>query len=87
MAKKYELTKDLETGNWIIDNEHRELLQAVNKLLDACGEGKGRVYMKLSSILWTATLPTRNSSSKRTAIPAIRRTRLFTTSTSRRFGR
>lgn len=29
----------------IIDKEHRELLQAVNKLLDACGEGKGRVYM------------------------------------------
>lgn len=45
MAKKYELTKDLETGNWIIDNEHRELLQAVNKLLDACREGKGRDYM------------------------------------------
>ena len=33
---KYELTKDLETGNRIIDNEHRELLNAVNALLDAC---------------------------------------------------
>lgn len=42
---KYELTKDLETGNSTIDKEHRELLQAVNKLLDACGEGKGRIYM------------------------------------------
>ena len=42
---RYELTKDLETGNSIIDMEHRELLQAVNKLLDACGEGNGRVHM------------------------------------------
>ena len=39
---KYELTKDLETGNVTIDNEHRELLQAVNSLMDACGNGQGR---------------------------------------------
>ena len=38
----YELTKDLETGNAIIDNEHRQLLQAVNSLLDACKNGQGR---------------------------------------------
>lgn len=38
---KYELTKDLETGNRIIDNEHRELLNAVNALLDACSAGQG----------------------------------------------
>lgn len=44
--KKYELTKDLETGNIIIDKEHRELLNAVNDLLEACGEGKGRDHMK-----------------------------------------
>lgn len=42
---RYEFTKDLETGSLIIDGEHRELLQAVNKLLDACGEGKGRAHM------------------------------------------
>ena len=29
---KYEFTKSLETGNAIIDKEHRELIQAVNKL-------------------------------------------------------
>ena len=40
--KKYELTKDLETGNAIIDKEHRELLNAVNDLVDACGKGEGR---------------------------------------------
>ena len=39
---RYEFTKELETGNRIIDNEHSELLNAVNALLDACGEGKGR---------------------------------------------
>ena len=31
---RYELTKDLETGNAIIDREHRELFEAVNQLLD-----------------------------------------------------
>ncbi len=39
---KYELTKDLESGNAIIDREHRELFAAVNRLMDACGMGKGR---------------------------------------------
>ncbi len=42
----YELTKELETGNSIIDNEHRELFRAVNKLLDECGKGKGRAAME-----------------------------------------
>lgn len=42
---RYEFTKDLETGNCTIDSEHRELLGAVNALLDACGEGKGRAQM------------------------------------------
>ena len=42
---RYEFTKDLETGNRIIDNEHRELLNAVNALLDACSAGKGRSQM------------------------------------------
>ena len=42
---KYELTKDLETGSGIIDNEHRELIKAVNDLLDACSGGKGRDHM------------------------------------------
>ena len=42
---RYEITKALETGNATIDQEHRELIRAVNKLLDACGEGKGRASM------------------------------------------
>lgn len=39
---RYELTKDLETGNALIDSEHRELFRAVNDLMDACSQGKGR---------------------------------------------
>ncbi|MCM1298362.1 MAG: hemerythrin family protein [Firmicutes bacterium] len=39
---RYELTKDLETGNSFIDNEHRQLLKAVNDLMDACSKGEGR---------------------------------------------
>lgn len=42
---KYELTKELETGNPIIDSEHRQLLQAVNSLLDACSQGQGSAKM------------------------------------------
>lgn len=39
---KYELTKDLETGNQLIDSEHRQLFAAINNLIDACSQGKGR---------------------------------------------
>lgn len=42
---RYEFTKKLETGNAIIDKEHRELFQAVNKLLEVCSEGRGRDSM------------------------------------------
>ncbi|MDE6762222.1 MAG: bacteriohemerythrin [Oscillospiraceae bacterium] len=42
----YEFTKELETGNSIIDGEHKELLKAVNDLLDACGKGQGRTMME-----------------------------------------
>ena len=39
---RYELTKDLETGNEMIDCEHNELLQAVKNIVDACNTGKER---------------------------------------------
>ncbi len=39
---RYEVTKDIETGNISIDREHKELFDAVNRLLDACANGKGR---------------------------------------------
>ncbi len=43
---KYEVTKDLETGNALIDSEHRQLFDAVNTLMDACSAGKGRMTIK-----------------------------------------
>ena len=38
----YQLTDDLMTGNTVIDGEHRQLFDAINKLLDACSNGRGR---------------------------------------------
>ena len=39
---KYELTMDLLTGYQLIDNQHKQLFEAVNRLMDACSKGKGR---------------------------------------------
>ena len=41
----YQFTKDLETGNNVIDSEHRQLIDAVNSLLDACAKGQGRTQL------------------------------------------
>ena len=38
----FAFTKDLETGNTLIDSEHRQLINAINQLLAACSQGKGR---------------------------------------------
>lgn len=38
----YTWTKDLETGNPLIDREHKELIDSINRLLNACAQGKGR---------------------------------------------
>ena len=35
-------TKDLETGNIQIDNEHKQLVKAADELVMACSLGKGR---------------------------------------------
>lgn len=42
---KYSLTKDLETGNDIIDSEHQQLFDAVNRLTEACASGQGRASL------------------------------------------
>lgn len=42
----YTFTKDLETGNAIIDSQHKELFKAINDLLAACASGKGRVEIE-----------------------------------------
>lgn len=41
----YTFTKDLETGNQLIDSQHRQLIEAVNSLLAACQAGKGRAEL------------------------------------------
>lgn len=41
----YQFTKDLETGNSVIDSEHRQLIEAVNSLLEACSKGQGRAQL------------------------------------------
>ncbi len=36
-------TNDLETGNMQIDKEHKQLINAINQLLEACSQGTGRI--------------------------------------------
>ncbi|WP_294548080.1 hemerythrin family protein [uncultured Pseudoflavonifractor sp.] len=43
---RYEVTKDLVTGNTLIDSEHRQLFDAVNALMDACAQGQGRTQLQ-----------------------------------------
>lgn len=38
----YVWTPELATGNGIIDSEHKQLIQAINELMEACAQGKGR---------------------------------------------
>ncbi len=38
----FQFTPDLATGNTAIDSQHKELIAAMNNLLDACSKGKGR---------------------------------------------
>jgi hemerythrin len=37
----YQVTRSLETGNALIDQEHQELFAAINRLLEACRGGEG----------------------------------------------
>lgn len=45
----YNFTPDLATGNPAIDNQHKELIAALNNLLEACSMGKGRDALKDTS--------------------------------------
>lgn len=38
----YTYSQDLQTGNMTIDTQHKEWIDALNKLLNACSQGKGR---------------------------------------------
>lgn len=37
-----EFTENLVTGNELIDSQHKELIDRINKLLDSCELGKGK---------------------------------------------
>lgn len=41
--------KEFETGNTTIDSQHKELINAINSLLEACSAGKGREEIKNTS--------------------------------------
>lgn len=41
----YVFNADLETGNKLIDSQHKQLFDAINSLLDACSKGQGRAVM------------------------------------------
>ena len=41
-----EWTADLATGVDEIDNQHKELFQRINNLLEACNHGKGKEEVK-----------------------------------------
>ncbi len=54
----YVFTKDLETGNSVIDKQHRELIEVINKLTSAClkAEGVQEISKTLSFLVgYTAT--------------------------------
>lgn len=42
----YKWSDDLLTGNMQIDKEHKELIKAINDLLEACSKGKGRAELE-----------------------------------------
>ena len=42
----YKVTDDLLTGNTLIDEQHKQLFDAINALLEACSQGKGRDSLK-----------------------------------------
>ena len=48
--------KNLETGNILIDQQHKQLIDAINNLLQACSTGKGRAEIaKTTKFLYDYT--------------------------------
>jgi hemerythrin len=44
----YEWDNSLETGNELIDSQHKGLFDAINKLLETCRQGKGKEELSKS---------------------------------------
>lgn len=45
----YQWSSDLETGNIQIDNQHKQLIGAINNLLEACSTGRGRAELEATT--------------------------------------
>jgi hemerythrin len=45
-----EWTDDLSTGSVSIDDQHKELFERINALLEACKQGKGKA--EVSQVIW-----------------------------------
>ncbi|MDR1247457.1 MAG: bacteriohemerythrin [Clostridiales Family XIII bacterium] len=45
-VEKFTWSKDLETGSELIDSQHKQLIEALGNLMDACSGGKGRVVLE-----------------------------------------
>jgi methyl-accepting chemotaxis protein len=43
--EKFTWSKDLETGNELIDSQHKQLIEALGNLMDACSGGQGRAVL------------------------------------------
>jgi methyl-accepting chemotaxis protein len=43
--EKFTWSKDLETGSELIDSQHKQLIEALGNLMDACSGGKGRTVL------------------------------------------
>jgi methyl-accepting chemotaxis protein len=43
---RFTWSKDLETGNAMIDTQHKQLIEALDNLMDACSGGKGRSVLE-----------------------------------------
>lgn len=41
-ARRYDWDPSWETGNQLIDTQHKEFIRRINNLLEACSQGKGR---------------------------------------------
>jgi methyl-accepting chemotaxis protein len=44
-VERFTWSKDLETGNDLIDSQHKQLIEALGNLMDACSGGKGRAVL------------------------------------------
>lgn len=83
-----EFTDDLITGNELIDSQHEELIGRINKLLDSCEAGEGKISaIKMLDYLakYTDTLAMKKHFRKKSVIRITTNTMQNTKNSNRRF--